>query len=59
MNEAVRNKLSDAEVTVNNEEGYKKRLEEVWVIVDKQKVEIAALRAQVQILKEVVIAIGE
>jgi len=54
MSESARNKLSDAEVTVSNEEAYKKRLEYAWAMVDAHSKEISALKAQVKILKEVI-----
>ena len=54
MNESSRFKDSDVEVIINNEEALATRLEEAWVIVDKYKIELAELKAQVKILKEVI-----
>lgn len=54
MNESSRFKESDVEVIINNEEALTTRLREAWAIVDKHKIEIAELKAQVKILKEVI-----
>jgi len=44
-------------ITVNNDAvlvaALVKRLDEAWAIVDKQKLELADLKSQVKILKEV------
>jgi len=40
-------------IIVNNDAALVKRLDEAWAIVDKQKLELADLKAQVKILKEV------
>ena len=58
MNESSRFKESDVEAIVNNEEALATRLTETWRIVDKQKVEIAELKAQVRVLKEIIIDRG-
>jgi len=54
MNDSARFKDSDVEVIINNEEALTTRLREAWAIVDKHKIEIAELKAQVKILKEVI-----
>ena len=54
MNDSARFKDSDIEVIINNEEALATRLKEAWAIVDKNKIEIAELKAQVKILKEVI-----
>lgn len=55
MIESSRFKDSDVEVIINNEEALATRLKEAWAIVDKYKIEIAELKAQVKILKEVIL----
>ena len=54
MSESARNQISDAQVTISNEEAYKKRLEDAWAMVDKQNKEIIGLKAKIEILKEVI-----
>ena len=54
MNESSRFKESDAEVIINNEEVLTARIADTLRTVEKQKSEIAELKGQVKILKEVI-----
>lgn len=58
MSESARNKLGsfdDSTMIINNEEALAKRLEDAWALVDKHSKEIIALKAKIEILKEVIV----
>lgn len=53
-NESSRHQITEAVVTVSNDEAYKKQLADAHAKINAQEKEIVALKAKVEVLKEVV-----
>ena len=55
MIESARNVFTDVPVKINNEEALTARLKDAWSEVDKREKQIVELKAQVKILKEIIV----